>query len=285
MGVILSAILVVILEMSENFKFPFVNKNHFAGYVEMAIPLTMGYFLGITSRPKKIILASVAVIMITALFLAASRAGILCFAASLIFMAFALRLRRASKGKAAFIYALVFIALIFAVVMGIEPVLERFKTIAGELFSRESRLFMWADTLRIIKDFPLLGSGLGTFRDIYPAYRTLTVQEPVFYAHSDFLQLVCETGLLGLGLVLWFLFIFYKEVFSLWLGRHHPFAKGITLGGLTGILAILLHSFFDFGLQIPANALLLTVIIVLVYKSASLDFEDNDSTEKNRNYS
>jgi O-antigen ligase len=131
----------------------------------------------------------------------------------------------------------------------------------------------------MIKDFVLFGTGLGTFRYIYPVYRTLTVQAPIFYAHSDFLQLISETGLLGLGLAFWLLFLFYKEVFSAWLTRHDPFVKGITIAGLSAMLAILLHSFFDFGLQIPANALFFTVTSAMVYKCIFIKFKEDEPVQ------
>lgn len=271
-------LLVAILEIANNFKFPFVNRNHFAGNMELVIPLAIGYILSGLEKPQKILFAFLAIILILSLFLSLSRAGILCFLGSMIFMILAFRLRRSLRGKVTFIYTLIIISFILLLVLGIDPLLERFGVLfKEELFSRESRLHLWGDTLKIVCNFPLLGTGLGTFRNIYPFYKTLTVQAEVFYAHSDFLQLISEVGLVGLAVAVWFLIVFFKGVYLAWLSRHNPFAKGIVLGGLTGILAILLHSFFDFNLQIPANTLLFSIITALIYKCMLVKFDGNEN--------
>jgi O-antigen ligase len=249
--------------------------------MELVIPLLIGYILSGLEKPKKIIFAFIAIILTASLFLSLSRVGILCFLGSIIFMLTLLRLRKVLKSKAKFIYLLVAISFILLLVMGIDPLLDRFRILfRGDIFGRENRPDIWRNTLQIIRDFPLSGVGLGTFRNIYPLYKTLTVQVPVFYAHSDFLQLISETGLIGAGLAVWFLVIFFRDIYLVWLARHNPFVKGIALGGLAGILAILLHSFFDFNLQIPANAFLLTVIIALTYKSVSLKFNEDEPIRK-----
>jgi O-antigen ligase len=278
--IIFTALAVAILEIANNFGFPFVNRNHFAGNMELAVPLVIGYILSGLEKPQKIIFAFIAVILTVSLFLSLSRAGTLCFLGSIIFMISAFRLRRSLRGKVTLIYALIIISFILLLVMGIDPFLERFGVIFKEdIFGRESRLHIWRDTLKIIRDFPVLGTGLGTFRNIYPMYKTLAVQARVFYAHSDFLQLISEVGFIGLGLAAWFLITFFKEVYFAWISRHNPFAKGIVLGGLTGALAILLHSFFDFSLQIPANALFFTVTSAMVYKCIFIKFKEDEPVQ------
>ncbi|MCM8795810.1 MAG: O-antigen ligase family protein [Candidatus Omnitrophica bacterium] len=275
--IISMGLLVAIIEIARQFKFPFVNKNHFAGYMELIIPLAIGYLLTDPIRPKKIILGFMTIVMFTALFLSLSRAGTLCFIGSLIFMGCAFRLRKTLRHKIKVIYILVIICFLFLMIMGIEPVLARFATLyKKEIFDTEGRWILWKDTLRIIADFPLFGTGLGTFRNIYPMYKTLMVQATVSYSHSDFLQLVSETGIIGLGLVVWFLVLFFKDIFLNWMNRHHPFVKGIVLGGITSIIAILLHSFFDFNLQIPSNAFLFTIIMALTYKCIFIKFSENE---------
>lgn len=276
--IIFTGLLTAILEIANNFKFPFVNRNHFAGNMEMVIPLCIGYALSVMEKPQKIIFSMTAVIMVTALFLSLSRAGALCFLSSMIFMILMLRLGKGLKNKVTFVYMLIIVSFLLLPVMGIGPLLERFGILfKEEALSPDSRLQIWREVLRIIRDFSLFGTGFGTFRNIFPVYKALPIQVPVLYAHSDFLQLVSEIGLAGLAAAAWFLTAFFKSVYPAWLGRHNPFAKGIVLGGLTGILAILLHSFFDFNLQIPANALLFSVVIALTYKCASVRFNEYEA--------
>lgn len=266
-----TGLITAVLEMANNFRFPFVNRNHFAGNMEMVIPLAIGYILSGAERTQKVIFGFAALIMVTALFLSLSRAGSLCFLSSIVFMALMLRLRRGLRGRLSFVYILIAGSFLLILAMGIEPLLERFGALfKHEIFSRESRFQIWTDTLKIARDFPIFGTGLGTFRNIYPVYKTLPEQARVLYAHSDFLQLISETGIAGLFLAAWFLFLFSREVSLAWLKRHDPFVKGIALGGLSAILAVLLHGFFDFNLQIPANALMFTVIMAVTYKCIAL---------------
>ncbi len=277
--IILMGFLVSITGMARGFTYPFINKNHFAGYVEMTSFLAIGYLLTDLDQQKRIIFSFMSVVMILGLFLSLSRAGLLCFLFSLGLMFYLLRLRKTIRKKSLLILGLLMFTFLFMLIAGIEPFLERVSTLfQNEAINSEGRWLIWKDTLRIIRDFPVFGAGLGTFRSIYPMYKTITVQVAIGQAHSDFLQLIAETGFLGLGLTLAFLFIFFKKVFTIWLFRHHPFVKGVVLGGICAIFSLLLHSCFDFNLQIPSNALLLTFTIAITYKCIFI--EDKNEAPK-----
>lgn len=265
--IITMGFLVSTIGMAKGFVYPFINKNHFAGYMEMTSFLAIGYLLTDLDKQKKIIFSFMAVVMILGLFLSLSRAGLLCFLFSLGLMFYLLRLRKAIRKKSWLILGIIIFTLLFMLLAGIEPFLERVSTLfQKEAVNVEGRWLIWKDTLKIIRDFPAFGTGLGTFRNIYPMYKTIIAQVAIPQAHSDFLQLISEMGFLGLGLVVWFFYLFFKDIFTAWLSRHHHFTKGIVLGGLCAVISILLHSFFDFNLQIPANALLFTIIMTLIYK-------------------
>ena len=153
----------------------------------------------------------------------------------------------------------------------------------SESITVETRWFIWKDTLKIISDFPFFGSGLGTFRNIYPMYKSVASQAVFSQAHSDVLQLVSETGFFGSGIAFLFLCLFFKDIFPVWFSRHHPFFKGIALGGICAIISILAHSFFDFNLQIPANALLFTVVMAVTYKCVFLKDRAHEINQASNN--
>ena len=100
-------------------------------------------------------------------------------------------------------------AILWAAWIGLDAVLNRFFTTSSDDF--ESRWKIWVNTFQILKDFPLFGSGLGTFPQIFPMYRSFHIRGVVTHAENDFLQLASEVGLVGVGLLfVLFLFLFYK---------------------------------------------------------------------------
>lgn len=119
----------------------------------------------------------------------------------------------------------------------------------------------------MIKDFPLFGTGLGTFGYAYPLYK-VSVQKPLIYlyAHNDYLQVLAETGVLGFASLMSALFIFFysslKALTRLSAAGNY-FRFYVLLGSLTGIFSILVHSLTDFNLQIPSNALYFAFLIGL----------------------
>jgi O-antigen ligase len=107
---------------------------------------------------------------------------------------------------------------------------------------------------------PVWGWGLGTFPTVYPSYRTFYTDLFVNEAHNDYAQLLVETGLLGFGLMLWFLLRLYRN--GLPTSRRWEFRwdGAVSLAALLGCTGILLHSFVDFNLQVPANAAMFYVL-------------------------
>ena len=107
---------------------------------------------------------------------------------------------------------------------------------------------------------PVLGWGLGTFSTVYPSYRSFYTNLFVNEAHNDYAQLLVETGLLGFGLMLWFLIRLYQ--YGLPTSRRWEFKwdGAVSLAALLGCTGLLFHSFVDFNLQIPANAALFYVL-------------------------
>jgi O-antigen ligase len=106
---------------------------------------------------------------------------------------------------------------------------------------------------------PVLGWGLGTFPIVYPQFRTFYTDFFVNEAHDDYLQLLVEMGLLGFGMMLWFLIALGRGIFKKLKNWSSEINGAVALACALGLSGILVHSAVDFNLQIPANAALFYV--------------------------
>jgi O-antigen ligase len=261
----------------------FVNRNHFAGYLELVIPLTLGMMVyywrksppsplrggrGLIARlasepgSKLVLLASAAVIMLLGVIFSQSRMGMLSVAASLLVMGFLLMWVKEGKRFLGFISFVLVSASLGGLWLGIEPLASRFSFLPKEIAVEGNRAAVWGDTIQLVKDFPLWGSGLGSYRYIFPKYKRIRTQTSYHHAHNDYLELAAETGIIGLLIILGLAGCFLARLVIGWRRRRRdPYVKGIVLGGIGGLTALLFHSITDFNMHIPANPLLLSVIM------------------------
>lgn len=153
----------------------------------------------------------------------------------------------------------------------------------------KKRYYTWNNTALIIKDFFFFGTGLGTFSNIYPMYKVK--DNPGFWthAHNDYLEFFSELGIIGFSLLLISLAYLFYKIFRMWASRFNPEVKGIGLGGITALFAILIHELVDFNLHILANTFLftiifsLTIIVIFYRKKPLLEAEKRKSkTEKRK---
>lgn len=253
---------------------PFVNRNHFAGYMEMVIPLTIGNLVartlqirsphpGLGSREKAlaffsretslvVFLYSAVIIMMLSLIFTLSRGGILSLLVGIIIFASLMPKRK----RLTPIFAI--LGVIFLLGAGQEMVVARFFNI-GPL----GRYSYWEDSVGIFKDFPILGTGLGTFPWIFRMYQSTEPDVFVDYAHNDYIQLLVEMGFLGLFAALGACVLYFIYVVSLLGRRVSTYTKAMVCGGIASLGTILAHSVVDFNLHIPSNALLATLIAAL----------------------
>lgn len=262
----------------------FVNRNHFAGYLEMTFPLALGCVLAIGggraagrgslvkrlvssgSFQKQALLLFVLGVIFLAVLFSRSRMGILCAVAALAFFS-AASARLAGKGLNVkwTLYTVLAVALVFALFAGLYPVAERYARLDESL---PSRTLLWWDVLGMVKDFPVFGTGLGTFGYAYPLYKH-AVDAPLIYlySHNDYLQILAETGIAGFAAIMTAL-----GMFALWslrtlvrLSEGGDFGRFfIFLGAAAGVFSILVHSVADFNLHIPSNAIYFAFLIGLM---------------------
>jgi O-antigen ligase len=262
----------------------YINRNHFAGFLEMAIPFGVALVLYENSKlPRKVIpgrnarikrvlggrkLSRIglwllaAVVMVAGLFFSLSRMGIISAVASLgVMAAFSGFQRKAGLWVAAAIMAC---GIILVLWMGAGPALGRFGTISEEYVSvDESRWSLWKDTARLIGGHPLLGSGLGTFPVAFTRVQSTFLGRFVNHAHNDYLELASDLGIPAAALFFGSTGALLVRVARKAASSEVSFERAMALGCLGSIVAILLHSLTDFNLYIPANALVFSLILGL----------------------
>jgi len=253
----------------------YVNHNHIAGHLEMAIPVLFGLIVS-GFKKGRIILLWVALTVVTiALILSLSRGGWIGTLAGCAFFALTFLYSKKRLGmKKGFVISLAAIFLIGLLTLSSVTAVERLLTFEKKekIGTFQGRVTVWKGVLEMIRDYPLLGSGPGTFSTVYTQYQPPGFWVRFYKAHNDYLQFTAEVGLLWIPVLFWGLFSLFRAGFRK-LKNPSRFIRGATAGALAGIVSILVHSISDFNLHIPANALLFTVITAV----AALPAEKRDA--------
>ena len=241
------------------------NHNHFAGLLAMTIPMALCLFFTKKRSPqKKIFLLIIVIILLTTLTFTFSRGGWFATLFALFFFA-AIILQTRTYNTLYSARTIVFILIGFILILISSPVYQRIISLFHENGSDHGqfRLQVWESTIALINDYPYTGTGPGTFAQSFPRFNPAGFDILPVYAHNDYLQFTAETGLLFIPLVLWLIYAFFKNGFVKLTSKSRQM-RGITIGAMTSVFAILVHSLFDFNLHIPANALLFTLLAALV---------------------
>jgi len=264
----------------------FVNRNHYAGYLVMCLAVGIGVLIASLSGEKnhswgqffrnlmqwmitpKMGLRLLLVVMVIALVLSRSRMGNSAFFISLLVTGVIglVLSKRATRSMVVLLLSLIAIDVaIIGTYFGAERVVER---IERTDLQTEDRDEVAGYALKMWKDYPVLGSGLGSFPVVFPRYSEDGTQESYTHAHNDYVEFGAEVGVVGLALLgLIVLLSFWAALRAQYL-RRDPVMRGVSFGAMMGILALMIHSSVDFNLQIPANAL--TFMLLLAFAWISL---------------
>lgn len=251
----------------------YVNHNHFAGYLELTIPLTLGMLFSHSSefRFKKLILGIALYIQASAFILTQSRGGWLSLSTALLAMGIVLIKNRALKIRH-FIIFVILLALAFSLIYWNDrEVSERTKSLSAPISepqnleaSLSERLKIWQGAFGMVKDRPLIGVGIGDFDSGFYRFRPEDYTMRAVYAHNDYLHMAAEMGVFAPILML---LIFAAIILrGIKLGSHP-----LVLGSAMGILSLALHGLVDFNFHIPANMLLFTVCAAYVMRPRRRD--------------
>jgi O-antigen ligase len=243
---------------------PYVDRDHFAGLMELIAPAGLSLLiLRGERRDLWPMLAMFTLLPIGALFLSASRGGIigfLCEVGLLLVLAFYERMEAKTILAGAII-----LVLIVGVVgwIGVGRALDRFEQYRGLEVQQNRRLEMTRDSLKIFLDHPVFGTGFGTLQEVFPKYETMYDGRVVNHAHDDYVELLAETGALGGLLAMVFLFLLVSRGWKVMRSGGGSLEPALHIGALVACFGIFVHSFVDFNLHIPSNALIFLLQAVL----------------------
>ena len=262
----------------------FGNKNMAAQYLLFVLPVVF-YLLLFSSEPaREWLYAALASLMTTYFVYTGTRAawGGAWIAAMTFFCCLLLAGHRAknlllfSKRKWGFVLGIA----LFVVVMntipryslpgfGGVPVLARLESMVEVETQGQDRFAIWANSLAIFADHPILGAGKGNFRFIYPAYARRVIEDPSFTpqswatdAHNDYVQLLAETGFLGAAA---FLFILALLARRFWQGLKQEFEPQLLVVAFA-LVAILAEAFWDFPFNLPVTTAFFWIYAGILWK-------------------
>ncbi|HKV61105.1 MAG TPA: O-antigen ligase family protein [Candidatus Acidoferrum sp.] len=275
----------------------YINRNHFAGFLEMILPFAVALTLlsaellfknnsgertslrrlfSSSELPRLMFWFFVVILLFSAVVLSRSRMGIISAVVSLVAIV-ALAGTASTRTRTRVAVATLFFLSVLGVVVwiGNDPVMSRFETLGQEYnFNGQNRISIWRDTIGLTRQHPFVGTGFGSFTVVYPSVQTAFLNLLVDHAHCDYLEVATELGLPGA--VLLFGSVFWVLVHAV---RHYAkpgdrFVRAVSLGCIGSIVAILLHSLADFNLYIPANALVFAVILAVAQSNTYTTIDD-----------
>jgi O-antigen ligase len=245
---------------------PYVNRNHFAGFVELVAPVGLALLVFRGVRRDLFPMAGLLTILpVGALILSGSRGGIVCFGFEVAVLALLARTRKGPQGATMIAVAFVALASLALIAwLGAGKAIERFsKTRIGDVtLSRRASMFRGAE--HIFFDHPVKGVGLGTIVTVFPGYDTGYDGLVVDHVHNDYIEALAETGLLGGLCGVAFLWLLFRGAWRSFTVEQGHFSRALHAGAIAAVCGILLHSFVDFNLHIPSNALLFLLQAYLV---------------------
>lgn len=274
----------------------FVNRNHLAGYLNLCLAAGIGLMIaklggeaihGWRQRLRSILrlllgektrLRVYLIVMVVGLVLTRSRMGNAAFfAGTLIVGAIGLLLmRNAPRSTLLFLASVVVLdLLIVGAWFGVDQVAQRIQQteVANNLdnpLPAEHRDEVDRQALHYAQDYWLTGSGGGSFYVTFPAYGSSGISGFYDHAHNDYLQLLVETGVIGLGLCVLVVGLASWQALQALRRRNDPLMRGTAFGVALAICWLAIHSAVDFNMQIPANALTMSVLLALAWVAAGL---------------
>lgn len=278
----------------------FHNRNHFGGLLSMLGMVSVGFFVALLYRQQQlqlpgnlwariftkhavglVVAGVVAILLFVGILLSLSRGALVCFCLAMLGFTLVIGISHKMRWHLVPIMLILGLTLAAGVYLGMEQVISGMQSAAsGHDPSWHARIAFAVAAFPMTIQFPLAGTGWGTFRFISRMYQPEFVGDPyVDYLHNDWLQVVCECGWLGAILLYWCLFgMLGKTAWCLYLHRE-SYYRWLGMGALGGVFAMLCHSLGDFNLlKITSNgivfAVLAAIAIVCAYKNPNSPTSD-----------
>jgi O-antigen ligase/tetratricopeptide (TPR) repeat protein len=268
---------------------PFAHYNHYSQFMNVAVGAAIGLLLVLMEERRikgksltlqhrgrvdgeviaLICLGVFICLGMASVYLSRSRSGALSLTAAVCaaLVPFGRRWGRVNAGWTALMIG----ALVFTVVLlaGFETVTSRLITLRHPVAVSGGRLQILRDILIEWRSFPIFGTGLGTHVWVYPRFISFPSTYTYTHAENEFAQMLEETGVVGLSLVVCFLAMIWTTVFRLLWRPERPLHAAVYGLGVA-ILAVNIQSFADFGQHLSANATLFSIVLALVVSIARL---------------
>ena len=266
---------------------PFVNRNNYCQFMNLSVWGVLGLLLikcaeGFRGTPvafssvvKRLgdkdlrpvwYLVGTLVVGTATIFLSLSRGGMISLLAAAGFVALVLAMKRRFGTWGWVMITMALGGMVCVLYVGFDAVYDRMASLQN-LNAYQGRWQLAKDTVRASANFPVLGTGLGTHEFVYPMFDQSTVSAKATYAENEYAQLVEETGIVGLLLVVAFGIIVCRSFLRCVRRQNTPIRVG-AVGLGAGLLAVAIHSFADFGQHMPANACLSAVFCGLLVSMA-----------------
>jgi O-antigen ligase len=262
---------------------PYVNHAHYAGLMELLVPFPI--ILAIetrTGKHRRVFFLFAAVVMCSTIFLCQSLGGMISLAAELVVLSLILLRDKRSDYPEILLLGALCISLV-AWLAWLRPpgLVERLGRLLNPIADAgvTGRIAIVKDSLKMVRERPVLGWGLGTFPVVYPSFRSFFTNLWVNEAHNDFVQTLVETGIVGFGVACSFLVLLCREGIrnvQHWRDDSRP---SMALAAFLGCIGLLIHGLFDFNLQIPANAAFFFALSALATGRFSKSLFYNESAD------
>jgi O-antigen ligase len=254
----------------------YVNRNHLAGMLAMALPVSLGLLasrigqaskhryrsksllrrLAGTLNPARInqtlIFSAVSIVILLGAIFSRSRTGIMLAMLGIFLTAILYGFRIGGRRSTNLVTVFSVIGLALAVEVGLAPVLERF---SAEAALEDARWSIFGSSLSALRQFFPFGSGLGTFPEIYRRFQPAEIDYFVNHVHNDYIEYVFEGGLLAAAVVLLFLVVYARAWPRLLRLPRWGTLSFMQAGAGIGLLLMALHGLTDYNWHIPANAI------------------------------
>jgi O-antigen ligase len=244
----------------------FNSRDHYAGFLELVIPFAAVYPLAILQRErhrhhapmapalKACASLAVAAVILVGIVHSLSRMAFLATLASLfVAAAIAITLRRSRVWlPVTLVGAAVVLGFIY---LPTDPLISRFAELARtDDISADTRAQIWRDSAALVRAFPLFGCGLGGYESAFLRYKTVAPMHTVDFAHNDYLQLLTEMGIPGVAVAIALVILVLYAAARGAIYAASPDERMLFIACIASLTAILLHSFVDFNLYVPANS-------------------------------
>ncbi len=252
----------------------FVNPDCLAGYLILAIPVALGLYLTATDRNLTLLAGVAFGIQLLCLLLTQSRLGLVAIALSFVVVAAsavgASRAGALAPHSRKRLLVIGVLALVIAVA-GARPVIRRLGAARAESYSAQFRVLTWKGTLRMATAHPVLGTGIATFESAYPPYALVGFTR---HGHSSIVQLLGETGVLGLGALL----LGVGAACLAALRARRPEMRLLDGAVVAAVVGSVAHSFFDSDWHVPATAFAFALLCGLLLAASPTANDDDQAT-------